>query len=125
MIKTPPMYKIAVLILSFTSIILNACTTSKGQSFSGEPNVLTSKEKGEGWELLFDGKSTNGWHTYNKDFAGENWTVVDGAIVLDPKIKDSRGNGDLVTDNSYENFEFSTEWKISEAGSSGIIFDIK
>src|SRR4051794_12665640 len=123
--KTPTMYKLAVLILSVACIILYSCSPSRGQALNGEPNVLTSKEKGEGWELLFDGKSTNGWHTYNKDFVGQNWTVVNGAIVLDPKVKDSRGNGDLVTDNSYENFEFSTEWKISEAGNSGIIFDIK
>src|SRR4051794_31561957 len=119
------MHKLAVSILTCSSIILYSCSTLKGQGFNGEPNMLTSKEKGEGWELLFDGKSTNGWHTYNKDFVGQNWKVVDGAIVLDPKVKDSRGNGDLVTDNSYENFEFSTEWKISEAGNSGIIFDIK
>lgn len=119
------MLRASFIILSFGSIIFYACSSSKGQSGSGQTNMLTSKEKNDGWQLLFDGQTTNGWHTYNKDFVSKNWNVVDGAIVLDPKIKDPRGNGDLVTDNAYENYEFSTEWKISEAGNSGIIFDIK
>lgn len=119
------MFKASFLILTFGSVIFYGCSSSKVQSGSGQPNVLTAKEKKSGWELLFDGETTKGWHIYNKDFVSKNWTVVDGAIVFDPKIKDSRGNGDLVTDNAYDNFEFSTEWRISEAGNSGIIFDIK
>lgn len=119
------MLKPSLTLVAFASIVFYACSSAKSQSATSEPNMLTSKEKNNGWELLFDGKTTNGWHTYNKNFVTKNWNVVDGAIVLDPKVKDSRGSGDLVTDNSYDNYEFSTEWKISEAGNSGIIFDIK
>lgn len=69
---------------------------------------------------LFDGKTTNGWHSYLKTGPGA-WRVVDGALQLDPKAPDQ---GDLVTDKEYENYELSLEWKIAEGGNSGIIFGV-
>ncbi|MCJ8208287.1 DUF1080 domain-containing protein [Mucilaginibacter sp. RS28] len=84
-------------------------------------NKLTAKEKRAGWQLLFDGTSTKGWHTYLKPEATEAWKVVDGSLTLDPKAS---GQGDLVTDNEYENYDLSVEWKISETGNSGIIFGV-
>ncbi|WP_428327457.1 3-keto-disaccharide hydrolase [Mucilaginibacter sp.] len=69
---------------------------------------------------LFDGQTTNGWHSYLKTGPGA-WKVVDGALQLDPKAE---GQGDLLTDKEYENYELSLEWKIAEGGNSGIIFGI-
>ncbi len=70
---------------------------------------------------LFDGKTTKGWHTYLKTSAEPAWVVANGALQLDPK---AAGQGDLVTDGEYENFELTLEWNISEAGNSGIIFGV-
>jgi hypothetical protein len=53
------------------------------------------------------------------------WKVVDGAIMFDPKARTRGGGGDIVTDDEFEDYEFSTEWKITEGGNSGIIFNIK
>ena len=111
--------------LIFISCFFYACTSSSAQSVSGQSNTLTQKEKNSGWVLLFDGKTTNGWHTYNKNSTTTNWKVADGAIVMDPAIKGDNNSGDLITNNEYENYEFITDWKISEGGNSGIIFDIK
>jgi len=69
---------------------------------------------------LFDGKTTGGWHSYLKKGPGA-WSVVDGALQLDPKAADQ---GDLVTDKEYENYELKLEWKIAEGGNSGIIFGV-
>ena len=69
---------------------------------------------------LFDGKSTNGWHSYLKSGPGA-WRVVDGVLQLDPSAP---GQGDLITDNEYENYDLKLEWKISEGGNSGIIFGV-
>jgi hypothetical protein len=69
---------------------------------------------------LFDGKNTDGWHSYLKTGPGA-WKVVDGALQLDPKAE---GQGDLVTDKEYENYQLSLEWKISEEGNSGIILGV-
>ncbi|HMH20954.1 MAG TPA: DUF1080 domain-containing protein [Puia sp.] len=93
-------------------------------AMSQTANTLTDKEKKEGWKLLFDGKSTQGWHTYLKDTVGSKWQVKDGAIVFDPS-QPQNGGGDIVTNNEYENYELNLEWKISKGGNSGIIFDVQ
>ena len=72
-------------------------------------------------QALFDGKTTKGWHTYLKPTAVPAWEVVDGALQLNPQAP---GQGDLVTDGEYENYELTLEWKISPAGNSGIIFGV-
>ncbi len=89
--------------------------------FAQSLNTLTNKEKKDGWVLLFDGKTTSGWHIYNKADAGKAWEVVDGALQLNPGVEDG---GDLTTDKEYENYELAIDWKISEGGNSGIIFDV-
>jgi len=89
-----------------------------------EPNTLTKKEKKEGWKLLFDGKTTKGWHTYLRDTVGSKWQVRDGALVFDPS-QPSSGGGDIVTNEEYENFELNLEWKVSKGSNSGIIFDVQ
>ena len=89
-----------------------------------QPNTLSKKEIKEGWKLLFDGKTTKGWHTYLRDTVGAKWQVKDGALVFDPE-QPQEGGGDIVTNDSYENYELNLEWKISKGGNSGIIFDIQ
>lgn len=89
-----------------------------------KPNTLTKKEKKEGWKLLFDGKTTKGWHTYLRDTVGSKWQVQDGAIIFDP-TKPRNGGGDIVTNEEYENYELNLEWKVAKGSNSGIIFDIQ
>lgn len=72
-------------------------------------------------QSLFDGKTTKGWHTYLKPTAEPAWAAVDGTLKLDPKAP---GQGDLVTDKEYENFELALDWNISKGGNSGIIFGV-
>jgi hypothetical protein len=117
------MYK-TILAFASAATIIGACSSAKISS-ALQPNTLTAKEKKEGWTLLFDGKTTNGWHTYNRDTVSRNWKVVDGTLVMDPKAKTTRGMEDLVTNKEYENYELVLEWRISERGNSGIIFNIK
>lgn len=72
-----------------------------------------------GWQVLFDGHSTNGWHSYGKTKAGSGWIASNGILHFDPSVKDG---GDLVTNDSFANFDLQLEWKISPGGNSGIIF---
>ena len=81
------------------------------------PNTLTNQERADGWKLLFDGTTTNGWRGYKKDVVPEGWQVLDGAITLTGK-----GAGDLITVDEYENFEFAFEWKISPNGNAGVFY---
>jgi hypothetical protein len=95
-----------------------------GISMAQAPNTLTKNEKKEGWKLLFDGRTTRGWHTYLRDTVGAKWQVKDEALVFDPSQPNS-GGGDIVTNESYENFELQLQWKVAKGSNSGIIFDIQ
>lgn len=106
------------------SLSICACILTVASVFAQKPNTLTSKEKKDGWVLLFDGKSTTGWHTYGKDQALSAWTVQDGALVFNPEAGKDQG-GDLVTDQEYENYDLTLDWKISDGGNSGVIFGVK
>ena len=90
-------------------------------------NTLTKQEEKEGWKLLFNGKTLNGWRNFKSKTIGEAWSVTDGAIHLNKTQKEGfqlKGGGDIVTENEFENFELSIEWKIAPCGNSGIIFNV-
>ena len=112
------MYKFTTLFLAAT--IFLSCNSSRNSSGNSE-NKLSKQEKNDGWQLLFNGKSTDGWHTYGKNKAGNEWKVENGAFHLDASTK-NKESGDLVTDEEYGNFDLKLDWKISEKGNSGIIF---
>jgi hypothetical protein len=80
----------------------------------------------KGWKSLFDSKSKKGWHIYRGEATGESWQVEDGLLLFNPINKPGvKTGGDLTTDEEYENYHLSLEWKISEGGNSGIIFGVK
>ncbi len=93
-----------------------------------KPNTLSPKEKKQGWELLFDGKTTKGWHSFNKTTIGNAWKVQNGALYLDTTQKDGwqiKGGGDIVSEKEYGNFHLKLEWKIARDGNSGIMFYVQ
>jgi hypothetical protein len=71
---------------------------------------------------LFDGKTLNGWRVYKKpDAAGSRWSVQDGMLTLPARAAKTGGNArDIITTDTYDLFELSWEWKISEGGNSGL-----
>lgn len=105
-----------------TTAALLYCATANKTTM--QTNHITTTN--DDWISLFDGKTTAGWHTYNKKTAGNVWKVANGALHLDSAAKKAAGaeGGDLVTNNEYENFDLKLEWKISPKGNSGIIFFI-
>jgi hypothetical protein len=91
-------------------------TTLVGQG----DNTLSKQEEKDGWNLLFDGKTTKGWHGYNMKQIYSAWKVGDGELYLDVTSLD---RGDIITDEEFENYELTLDWKITECGNSGIIFN--
>jgi hypothetical protein len=84
-------------------------------------NGLTEKEKAEGWILLFDGKSAEHWRGYQKDaFPTEGWSIADGAL----RLAAGGGGGDIVTKETFENFELILEWKATAGANSGIMYRV-
>ena len=81
-------------------------------------NTLTPAEEAEGWELLFDGKTSDGWRGYGKPEFPDGWVIKDGCLVLMGPA------GDIITRRQFENFELYLEWRISAAGNSGIFYRV-
>ena len=85
-------------------------------------NTLTAAEQKEGWTLLFDGKSLNGWRGYKKPDASETrWKVDNGFLTLPPaEGNDTHGARDIISKDTFDQFDLTWEWRISEAGNSGV-----
>lgn len=84
------------------------------------PNKLTDAEQKDGWVLLFDGTTSKGWKKIGgKEFPASGWTIDDGTLHLKGK------GGDIVTVESYENFEFSIEWKVTPGTNSGVKYRVE
>jgi hypothetical protein len=85
------------------------------------PNELTSAEKAEGWQLLFDGKTTAGWRSFKKQtFPDKGWVVEQGTLK---KVANVQG-GDIITTNTFEQFDLRWEWKIPLKANNGIKYFI-
>ncbi len=115
-------------ILFFVFALMAGCgqraEQSADQETAAEHNVLTEEEIAEGWELLFDGRTTTGWRGFGKDdlTIDEGWYARQGALVASGIGGDI--GGDIVTRRKFENFILTTEWRISEGGNSGIFFGV-
>ncbi len=86
------------------------------------PNTLTEQEKANGWELLWNGKTTSGWRGANKNaFPDGGWEIKNNTLsVLESGGGESTHGGDIVTEKQYGSFELSLEFKLSTGANSGI-----
>jgi len=86
------------------------------------PNYLNDYEKKDGWKLLFDGKTSNGWKgAYKPGFPEKGWEIKDGIIkVLSSEGKESTNGGDIVTTQEYSAFDLSFEFKLTPGANSGV-----
>ena len=86
------------------------------------PNTLTEQEEEQGWELLWDGQTTNGWRgAYKDSFPESGWELEDGIL----QVKESGGGesvngGDIVTEKEYGAFDLQLQFKLTEGANSGI-----
>ncbi len=122
-----PTYFIILLFI----LISTGCNTKNQKNREQQNNTLTSKEKKDGWKLLFDGKTFNGWRGLGTDAVPDGWIIEDGAIKILPKTDWPRQadgqpilGADLITVDTYEDFELSWEWKLNKGGNSGIKYNV-
>jgi Domain of Unknown Function (DUF1080) len=97
---------------------LAACTANGAHAQNVQTtqamNTLTAEERAAGWRLLFDGSTTAGWRGYMREDLPAGWQAVDGALT-----RVGRG-GDIVTTETFRDFELQLEWKTVEGGNSGV-----
>ena len=87
---------------------------------STPPNRLSGKESQQGWKLLFDGRTLEGWRGFGKDQVPAAWKVEGGALAYTVQGE----GGDLMTEEEFADFELHLEWRISAGGNSGIFFRV-
>jgi len=110
---------IAALLLC-SGLVLFSPTRARGQDSVPEvraelrQNVLAEWEVEAGWVLLFDGTSTAGWREYGEERAPVGWQAVDGALT---RVGSA---GDIISLQTFSDFELTFEWKLQEGGNSGV-----
>lgn len=118
--------------LFFSAALLVSCSGSKPQDAqslyaevdrSSAPNTLTEKEKKAGWNLVFDGSTTAGWHGYNMSIFPDCWAIEDGCLTMN--TTGGAESQDIITNKVYKNFAFSVDYKTDTAANSGIIWQVK
>lgn len=85
-------------------------------------NTLSPREKAEGWQLLWDGSTSNGWRGARlNSFPEKGWTIKDGVLTVEKgNGGESTNGGDIVTTKKYRNFMLSVDFQITEGANSGI-----
>lgn len=89
---------------------------------NAQDNSLTKKEKQEGWQLLFDGKTTTGWKgAFTNNFPATGWKIENGLLEVDANGgAESANGGDIVTIKEYDNFELNVDFKLTKGANSGV-----
>ena len=94
---------------------LSATFAAGGVDDASKHNELTEAEQAAGWRLLFDGSTTNGWRGFQRqDFPTNGWVVADGCLKRIAK------SCDIITEETFLDFELIWEWKIAKKGNSGV-----
>jgi hypothetical protein len=112
-------------LLLLLALQTNSTTVSK-------PNQLTAAERTAGWRLLFDGRTLAGWRGLGYDSVPTaHWVVENGAIKKIasgnvPKLPDGQPlhGGDLMTVDTYGDFELTWEWKVTPGANSGVKYNV-
>jgi len=121
-------------------LALGACTSALGAqtrpttfgATETRPNQLTDAERVAGWRLLFDGRTLTGWRGLGYDTVPTaHWKIVDGTIKKIasgkvPRVPDGRplNGGDLMTVETFGDFELSWEWKVTPGANSGVKYNV-
>lgn len=84
-------------------------------------NALSEAERNAGWVSLFDGAGTGAWRGYRKAaFPGAGWVIEDQCL----NVQKGGGGGDIVTEESFKDFEFECEWRAAPGANSGIMYRV-
>jgi hypothetical protein len=123
------MKKITIIVSAVTLLAAcNASSTSNSTTDTSANPTTTDTMSGmnnndTGWVDLFDGTSLNGWHTFGETSVTSKWALDSGAIHFNPDTKGD--DGDLVSNESFNNFDLRLDWKIAQGGNSGILFYVQ
>lgn len=83
------------------------------------PNQLSAVEEAQGWRLLWDGKTSEGWRSpYRPTFPSRGWKIDNGELILQA----GSTGGHIFTEEQFSAFELQLEFKLSPGANSGIMY---
>jgi len=104
-----------------SALLLPALSMFTGVLLAAESGGLSEKDQAAGWKLLFDGKSLNGWRGYKaQDKPKPGWTVDEGIL----KKKKGVPGGDLMTVQTFGDFDLEWDWRVEPGGNNGLKYFI-
>ena len=109
-----------ILFLAILAITIASCKQVKKESNEAAPELSEVNKESE-WISLFDGTSFDKWRGYLTDGMYPEWSIEDDAMVFTPG---KNGGKNIITKDTFTNFELSLEWKISEGGNSGVFWGV-
>jgi len=122
-----------IIVIGLQIMVSNCKSTGEKRGSEGtEINALTKEEIKEGWRLLFDGKTFNGWRGLGRDHVPNGMWVIEDGMIFKVNMVDidttSDGlpveGGDLMTTDVFGNFDLFFEWKINKGGNSGLKYNV-
>ena len=107
-----------VLLLFVVFVVCIACTDKH--------NMLTEKEKQDGWICLFNGKDFSGWRGHSRNDIPQVWKIDDHSIMVQAQ-KDvrERDGGSIIYGYKFRNFELKFDWKVSKGANSGVFYFVQ
>src|SRR5918992_3368026 len=104
-----------IAVMLFSAGLILSC---RGADEPGGTNMTDGSSSafpatGGGWQTIFDGTSTEALRSYGGGAFAASWAVEDGALRTVPGKP-----VDLITDESYGDFELEFGWRVSRAGNS-------
>ena len=120
------------IVLTLAAAVAATAWSAIGAQDPAPPNQLTARERAAGWRLLFDGHSLAGWRGIGIDSVpGAHWTVVggtirkipSGAVPTLPDGQPAQG-GDLLSVDTFRDFELTFEWKVTRGANSGVKYNV-
>ncbi len=121
-------FKVIAFVLSFLAggILFHSCGQAPRQEAQEVAmNTLTPEEVEQGFILMFDGETFDGWRGYNRPtFPEAGWVIEDGTLkVVGAGTGEAGGQGgDIIYDRKFQDFHLILDWKVSSGGNSGIFY---
>jgi len=105
----------------------NLTITEVNASAKPAMNTLTPEEQAAGWRLLWDGKTTTGWRSAKAaEFPANGWVIKDGELqVIDSGGAEAIGGGDIITRETFDQFELMVDFKLTPGANSGIKYFVQ
>src|SRR5262249_8132494 len=85
-------------------------------NLQAQPTVIASQPSEARWRVLFDGRNLDAWRGYKSDKVPAGWKIADGTLTKDGRV------ADIVSKDEFGDFDLEMDWKIGEAGNSGIFY---